>query len=246
MMANGWRGFLALAAICAAHVAWGAAPGERYVVDGRCVTVTRVTGSQAWYEWSAGNASGSGNLPASDLTRRCGEPSQRETAPGPAPAVRAPAGAAPAAGNRFALDAAEAKSMVDAHNAVRAQVGVGPLAWDAALGDFAQRYVGTLAKSCDLQHSKDSGFGENLAAWSGNSPPARAITLWAEEKASYRSAGGPFRNADMAAGHYTQVVWRATTHVGCGRTHCSKGGVDWTLVSCNYSPPGNMMGARVY
>lgn len=136
--------------------------------------------------------------------------------------------------------------MVEAHNSVRAQVGVGPLAWDAAAADFAQRYVSTLAASCDLRHSASSGYGENLAAWTSNAPPTQAVAQWAEEKASYRGGGGPFRDADMVAGHYTQVVWRATTHVGCGRTGCAKDGFTWTLLSCNYSPPGNMMGARTY
>jgi pathogenesis-related protein 1 len=62
------------------------------------------------------------------------------------------------------------------------------------------------------------------------------------------SAGGPFKSADMVAGHYTQVVSRDSVRIGCGRVTCSKRGDAraWTLVSCNYSPPGNMLGERVY
>jgi len=230
--------------------------GEQYIVDGRCVTVTAVRQSQAYYEWSKGNAGGGGNLPVGGLTQRCDSASKPATARTPAPAgQRAPASRGPGAAapkaqrssnNRLALTTAEAQTMVDAHNAVRAQVGVGPVAWDATLASFAQRYVATLVRSCALQHSAGSGFGENLAAWTQHAPPTRAVDLWAGEKADYRGAGGPMRDADMEAGHYTQVVWRGTTRIGCGRATCAKDGFDWTLVSCNYSPAGNVMGTRVY
>lgn len=235
------------------HAARG---GEHYIVDGRCVTVTAVRQAQAHYEWSKGNASGGGDLPVSRLTQRC-DATPKSVAPraaaGPgenASAIRAPGAEARtnqrASSNRLALTTAEAQTMVDAHNAVRAQVGVGPVAWDATLASFAQRYVATLVRSCALKHSAGSGFGENLAGWTQRAPPTKAVDLWAGEKAVYRGAGGPLRDADMEAGHYTQVVWRGTTHIGCGRTTCSKDGVDWTLVSCNYSPAGNVMGTRVY
>lgn len=243
----GWACYVVVIAVAAAPLAsYAVGVGDRFIVDGRCVTVTKIIGAQASYEWSEGNASGGGDLPASELVQRC----TPGLTPVPPPADRAPAATAPRvsppANNRFALTAAEARSMVDAHNAVRAEVGVGPLSWDANAADFAQRYVSSLASSCDLRHSRGSGYGENLAAWSGDAPPAKAVAMWAEEKSSYRSGGGPFRNADMVAGHYTQVVWRATSAVGCGRTSCAKDGFTWTLVSCNYSPPGNMLGARVY
>lgn len=230
--------------------------GEHYIVDGRCVTVTAVRQAQAYYEWSKGNASGGGDLPASGLTQRCDAGSKpvaprAAEAPGEnAPAMRAPGAVARttqrSSNGRLVLTTAEAQAMVDAHNAVRAQVGVGPVAWDATLADFAQRYVATLARSCALRHSAGSGYGENLAAWTQHAPPTKAVDLWAGEKADYRGAGGPMRGADMEAGHYTQVVWRGTTRIGCGRTTCSKDGFDWTLVSCNYSPAGNVMGTRVY
>jgi pathogenesis-related protein 1 len=224
--------------------------GEHYIVDGRCVTVIAIRQSQAYYEWSNGNVSGGGDLPAGRLTQRC-EAATKSVAPREnASAIRPPGAVVRTPlrsdNDRLGLTAAEAKAMVDAHNTVRAQVGVGPVAWDAKLADFAQRYVATLARSCALRHSAGSGFGENLAAWTQHAPPTQAVDLWAKEKAGYRGAGGPLRGADMKAGHYTQVVWRGTTHVGCGLTMCSKHGVDWTLVSCNYSPAGNVMGIRVY
>ena len=47
-------------------------------------------------------------------------------------------------------------------------------------------------------------------------------------------------------GHLTQMLWRATTHVGCATIDCGSrmtiGGVASQLnryTVCNYSPPGN-------
>lgn len=42
-------------------------------------------------------------------------------------------------------------------------------------------------------------------------------------------------------GHYTQIIWPGTTHVGCGIS--SNRGNDFLV--CRYSPPGNVMGQRV-
>jgi hypothetical protein len=42
----------------------------------------------------------------------------------------------------------------------------------------------------------------------------------------------------METGHFTQVVWRQTTQLGCGVSTCR--GMDiWV---CEYDPPGNVQG----
>lgn len=55
-------------------------------------------------------------------------------------------------------------------------------------------------------------------------------------------------NYDYAAGqyspqtgHFTQMVWQATTQIGCGATRCAAG----PLYVCHYSPPGNVIGQFV-
>lgn len=54
---------------------------------------------------------------------------------------------------------------------------------------------------------------------------------------------------NSAAGHFTQVVWKSTTLLGCAVATCSSGlrgqGFSWakgTLVVCRYSPAGNVIG----
>ena len=50
-------------------------------------------------------------------------------------------------------------------------------------------------------------------------------------------------------GHFSQIVWKDTTHVGCATVVCnSLGGSDTSgptpFTVCNYSPPGTCDGSR--
>ena len=50
--------------------------------------------------------------------------------------------------------------------------------------------------------------------------------------------------------HVLALVWRDTRRVGCGVAACTSGSPfrakDWTLVVCNYDPPGNVVGEKPY
>ncbi len=50
------------------------------------------------------------------------------------------------------------------------------------------------------------------------------------------------------SGHYTQLVWADTTHVGCGISECSgKAGFDnFSNVVCQYAPAGNLGSAKPF
>lgn len=47
-------------------------------------------------------------------------------------------------------------------------------------------------------------------------------------------------------GHYTQLVWGETTHVGCGIARYFYGKLYHTLLVCNYGPAGNINDQPVY
>lgn len=69
-----------------------------------------------------------------------------------------------------------------------------------------------------------------------------AVDGWGDERTKYSFANGGFSEA---TGHFTQLVWRSSTSVGCGRVQCDgKGGTayGWFVV-CEYWPAGNVEGA---
>uniref|UniRef100_A0A1J3HK63 Pathogenesis-related protein 1 n=1 Tax=Noccaea caerulescens TaxID=107243 RepID=A0A1J3HK63_NOCCA len=121
---------------------------------------------------------------------------------------------------------------VGAHNAARQAVGVGPIQWDGGLAAYAQSYAERLRGDCKLIHS-GGPYGENLAGSSGDLSGVRAVNLWVSEKANYNY---PANTCNGVCGHYTQVVWRKSVRVGCGKARCNNGG---TIISCNYDPRGN-------
>ena len=141
-----------------------------------------------------------------------------------------------------------ANRLLAAHNGERAKVGVPPLQWDANLAVAAASYGPALASLGRLQHSPRAnrpGQRENL--WRGTRgafSPEQMVANWVEEKAYFQAGLFPYVSStgnwsDVA--HYTQIIWRSTTRVGCA-THAS-GNTEYLI--CRYSPPGNTDGKPV-
>ena len=59
-------------------------------------------------------------------------------------------------------------------------------------------------------------YGENLAQ--GYAAISRSIDAGGNERNEYDFQAGQFSEP---TGHFTQLVWRATTAVGCGRRFCN-------------------------
>ncbi len=149
-------------------------------------------------------------------------------------------------------DFPDAQEYVDAHNQVRAAVEapagyVGtwePLpnvSWSDKVAATAQVWADHLRDTmdCGLEHDQDSGYGENLAAGT-NVGASRAVELWAGEIDDYTySAKYQF---ESNTGHYTQIVWRKSTSIGCASAQCGRSSV----VVCRYDPPGNFIGGSIY
>lgn len=136
--------------------------------------------------------------------------------------------------------------ILNAHNQYRAEVGVPPLTWSDTLANHAQEWADYLASSGEFKHSQGTGEGENL--WmgsSGNFSYTQMIETFGNEKQYF--IGGLFPDVSSTGdwqdvGHYTQVVWRDTTEVGCAIA--SANGND--ILVCRYSPPGNFEGQPAF
>ncbi|KAJ8768880.1 hypothetical protein K2173_023987 [Erythroxylum novogranatense] len=129
---------------------------------------------------------------------------------------------------------------LNAHNAARSQVRVGPMQWDEKVAAYARAYIDKLKGDCKMVHS-GGPYGENLAWSSADMTGTGAVKMWVDEKPRYdynsnTCVGGECR-------HYTQVVWRNSVRLGCAKVRCNNGG---TIISCNYDPRGNYVNQRPY
>jgi pathogenesis-related protein 1 len=145
-----------------------------------------------------------------------------------------------------------ADQFVAAHNAVRAAVTepasysgtwapLPPVTWSETVALSAQAWANHLrdSQNCGLEHENNTGYGENLAMGS-NLTPLDAMAMWAGEASNYTY--NPVYAWDTETGHFTQLVWRATTEIGCGMASCSQS----VVIACRYSPPGNYIGDQPY
>jgi uncharacterized protein YkwD len=141
------------------------------------------------------------------------------------------------------------RGMLAVHNRERALVGVPALAWDQRLAADAAAYAARLASAGRFEHSPRAsrpGVGENLAMGTQRSySPVRLAETWVAEKRAF--VNGVFPEVSRSGGwrtvgHYTAMIWRNTTSVGCGT---ATGGQNLYLV-CRYAPAGNVVGRRAY
>lgn len=126
------------------------------------------------------------------------------------------------------------RSFVDKHNELRAKTGAPPLTLDRNMESYANQHV----SSCIFEHSSPHKYGENLGA--GYPSIEATIQAWFDEWTQY-----PFDKPDFypGTGHFTQVVWKAATKVGCGMKQCEgANGTPGVYYSCNYDA-GNLIGS---
>jgi len=90
-----------------------------------------------------------------------------------------------------------------------------------------------------LIHPNGEKMGQNLAMIGGspfkNLPGDRATYMWYNECVDPGYKFG--RKKNPGTGHFTQVVWRGSTHVGAARIKAG----DKSFVVANYLPAGNFV-----
>lgn len=114
-------------------------------------------------------------------------------------------------------------------NQIRCMHDAPPMTWSRKLATQAQNW----ANSGSHAHSPDAftKYGENMC-WGFT--VKKCVALWYDEIKV--TNGGRLTSANYGASHYSQLVWRQTTEVGCG----GEGG--GTIV-CQFKKRGNWAGA---
>lgn len=155
------------------------------------------------------------------------------------------------------------EDILHSHNVVRERAGVEPLQWSTGLHEMAEARVLKLAnEGCYIEHSPlsdrwyEAGFeyiGENLYKVINMKPTGVDIVdaWYAEiEDYTYGTVGDACVKEQCAGrvsppctlGHFTQVMWGESTHVGCARAECPDQAKRTFISVCNYGPGGNIVG----
>lgn len=165
-------------------------------------------------------------------------PALADTCPPPNPGATAPS----------QITAAERSTVLSMHDQARSQTGASPpipaLVWDSSLADKAQGWADIIgpSKHSDCHSgSFSSGQGENIADFGS---VAAGVQFWWNEKSSYHYPTAVANGAPYL--HYTQMVWRATTRIGCGKAPSPTYWPTNIVIVCRYSPGGNVWGQLPY
>jgi len=126
------------------------------------------------------------------------------------------------------------------HNRIRADVGQKPVKWNSTIAQGAQDY----ANKCKMQHSANDDrklgsvlLGENLSFGSPftSYDDKRMMGLWESEKQYYKHPQYPSKGTGGETGHYTQIINKNVTEIGCGCANCNNS----KMCVCRYNPIQN-------
>ena len=135
-----------------------------------------------------------------------------------------------------------AREMLAAHNTVRQKVGVAPLKWSNKLAARAEEWAKTLAAT---GASRMQGIpGQNIAYTGppGHAKGADVVAAWSAEASNYDREKNACIDPKLRCNHYTQVVWRDSSSLGCATAHDAQRDI-WV---CDYDPPGNNVAEKPY
>lgn len=154
-----------------------------------------------------------------------------------------------------------ASTAVYAHNIHRSNHSAPAVAWLDEIAGYAEN----TANTCTFAHDMTQGsgnYGQNIAMWASSDGAAAlgaagainmaTTKMWYNGEVngflpSYYGQATPDMSDFESWGHFSQLVWKDTTDLGCYAKLCEKGTMyqdmdAWYMV-CNYRPAGNMGGA---
>ena len=228
---------------------------KRYLVTSvvmETATVT-VTGGRGWWPW--GHSSSPTATNTVSVIETTAAPSPLSTAavtttvvPSDTPSSPSPAQpttSAPAETPAGSISA-YADPILQQHNKHRANHTVDDISWDENLANIAAE----IASSCKYAHDTAAGgggYGQNIGAGAPDDEIDKMITnqMYNDEMMLYPGYGAEPNLGNFERwGHFSQIVWKATTRVGCHTQYCPDGlegvgsSVSPYFTVCNYQPAG--------
>jgi pathogenesis-related protein 1 len=135
-----------------------------------------------------------------------------------------------------------AREMLAAHNEVRRKVGTPPLKWSNKLAARAEEWAKTLAATGGSRMQGIPGQNIGYTAPPGRAKGADVVAAWTAEAANYDHEKNTCVDPKLRCHHYTQVVWRASSYLGCAVARDAQRDI-WV---CDYDPPGNNVAEKPY
>jgi uncharacterized protein YkwD len=146
----------------------------------------------------------------------------------------------------------EMQEVLDKHNDYRCMHGVELMTWDDEIAANAQAVAdkGVWGHSSNSDRQNVAGFpqlGENIAWGTPTRTGTHSTQSWYDEiKDTPGGQGTPSSCDDSPTGeavcHYTQVVWKGSIKLGCGKGRATISGTDGDFWVCQYGIAGNMNG----
>lgn len=140
--------------------------------------------------------------------------------------------------------------LLELHNYSRQQFNLPPVKTNECLEEFSLFWAEWNRLNKIHIHSNNTLYGENIA-WRTDFSNYTVIQLvdvmysqWSKELEYYHPGIYPnvTFNSNVDVGHLTQILWRDCEYIGCTLLGSN---YDYFL-TCNYWPPGNIIGERPY
>lgn len=131
--------------------------------------------------------------------------------------------------------------MLNQHNTYRMRHNAANLTWSSTLAAAALVNANNNANNNLFVHTTNNQYGENIAYQWGYDNPEYLGFLWYDEERQYNFQTGSFSDA---TGHFTQLVWLATSQIGCAYVQAQNtlSNNGYYYLSCEYNSPGNYAG----
>jgi pathogenesis-related protein 1 len=147
----------------------------------------------------------------------------------------------------------ELNELLDRHNYARAGVRAASmpvLRWNYALSDVAAAWASSCSRSPQpfAERTNKGGFAQVgqvvVPSYSGIQSAMDELLQSGPHWSNSPSPGSCSLPLPGACSAYTQIVWAATTDVGCSASSCA--GQGGAVFTCAYGPAGNVVGRVPY